>query len=1280
VKGEVMSEQIASVKAIFDRALEIESAADRQAFLEKACAGDAELRRKVEGLLRAYEQAGEFVQGPAPALGATADAPPPAAEGPGTRVGHYKLLQQIGEGGMGTVWMAEQTEPVRRRVALKLIKPGLDSAQVIARFEAERQALALMDHENIARVLDAGTTAQGRPYFVMELVHGIPLTKYCDEAQLSVRERLGLFVPVCRAVQHAHQKGIIHRDLKPSNILVTLHDGRPVPKIIDFGVAKATEQRLTDRTLFTHYGAIVGTPEYMAPEQAEMSGLGVDTRSDVYSLGVLLYELLTGSTPLERSRLKRAALDEVLRLIREEEPPRPSTRLSRSGEALATISARRRAEPAKLAGVLRGELDWIVMKCLEKDRTRRYETANGLARDVERYLTDEPVEACPPSAGYRLRKFARKYRTALATTVAFAALLVAGTAFSAWQAVRATLAEHEANDARQAEAERARQQAEAERQQAAQQAQRSQGINDALTQAATLQAQARAAGGPKAQALAARARGLAQRARALLEGGPVEPALAARVQALLGDLDQEERDRQLLADLEAAGLAQAVTNDQHTRYARERAVPLFREAIGAYGLPAGQGEAGGVAARIKGRPVEVREALLGALDEWVALAEDPQFGVEEPHLAWLRAVLAAAEPDGWGKQFREAAALKDPAKRRAALEGLADRADVDHLSARALARLGVRLKQAGAAASAVRLLRRAQARYPADFWVNHGLGNALDALRPPEPSEAGRYLTAAVALRPDSAVAHVNLGLALQRQGRLDQAVAEYRKALALAPKLLSAHNNLGLALVAQGKLDEAIAELHRAIELNPKFAGVHTNLGLALERQGKLNEAAAAYRRAIELDARYAVPHVNLGLTLAQQGKPGEAVAEFRRAIEIDPSYAEPHAHLGYALSQQGKLEEAAAECRRAITLDPRLALGHANLGKVLREQNKLDEAVAAHRQALTLEPNNSMTHNNLGVALFRQGKLGEATAEWRRAIALDPKSAPAHANFGDALRQQGQLEEALAECRRAVALDPKPAPSHGTLGLVLFLLGEVDEAAAAFRRALELDAKYPQAQAGLALALMTQGRLVEARAGFRRLQDLVHPGHPLQSIASRQPGECERLLALERKLPDVLAGKEQPAGASERLGYAWLCDCKGLHAEAARRYAEVFTGEQKWSDDLRAGYRYDAARAAAQAGCGKGEDAAKLDEEGRARWRRKARTWLRSDMARRAQLLAGGTPLERRDALQNLYRWRHDPALAGLREAAELARLPAAEQEVCRRLWGEVAVLLRKAGGSRP
>jgi serine/threonine protein kinase/tetratricopeptide (TPR) repeat protein len=429
------------VKSVFGKAIELTSPADRVAYLDRVCGSDPALRGEVEGLLAALQRAGRFMSHPAVS---PSDAEAPESdEAIGTVIGAYTLVEKLGEGGMGAVYLAEQERPVKRRVALKLIKSGVGSPQAVARFDLERQTLALMDHPNIAQVLDAGTTrplrgaaddtpfpdAYGRSYVVMELVNGIPITRFCDQERMTLRERLELFLPVCHAVQHAHQKGIIHRDLKPSNVLIAQYDGRPAPKVIDFGVAKAVGSTLSERVKLTEVGVLVGTLEYMAPEQAELNNLDVDTRADIYSLGVLLYELLTGSPPFTSQQLRDGGFAEMLRLIKEVEPPKPSTRVSSSDE-LASIAATRRVEPKSLARLLTGELDWIVMKCLEKERGRRYETAEALATDIGRYLADEPVSAGPPSTGYRVRKFVRRYRKPLAVVAAFLLLLMASTIVS----------------------------------------------------------------------------------------------------------------------------------------------------------------------------------------------------------------------------------------------------------------------------------------------------------------------------------------------------------------------------------------------------------------------------------------------------------------------------------------------------------------------------------------------------------------------------------------------------------------------------------------------------------------------------------------------------------------------------------------------------------------------------------------------------------------------------------------------------------------------------------
>jgi tetratricopeptide (TPR) repeat protein len=1123
------------------------------AYIARACGPDGQMQRYVAHLLEVHRQAGTFLERPAPGVSVTGPlvAPPRSgaavmpAEGPGTQIGPYQLLEKVGEGGMGMVFVAQQRQPVRRKVALKVIKPGMDSRAVIARFEAERQALALMDHTHIAKVLDGGTTASGRPYFVMELVEGVPLTDFCDRERLAPRERLGLFGSVCRAVQHAHQKGIIHRDLKPSNVLVARQDGVPVVKVIDFGLAKALEQRLTDKTLVTGLTQVVGTPLYMSPEQAEPGGLDIDTRSDIYSLGVLLYELLTGTTPVEQERLSQASFEELRRIIREEEPPRPSTRISTLGPAAVTLSEQRRTDPKQLGQLLRGELDWVVMKCLEKDRTRRYETADALAKDVERYLADEPVEACPPSATYRLGKFLRKHRRPLLTAAAFLVLLLGAGVLVGWQAVREAEAEQE-REVREARGERDR---------ALEQAKRAAAVRDALDRVRALREEARQAHDSSKWA---RAREQAQRALALVESGPADAALAVQVKQVQDELEEEEKDRRFVADLEAARLAQGETAAGQNRFANERAIPLYRKAFRAYGLPVGEADPAAAAARLRDRPLEVRQAVSAVLDDWLDLAANPALQIREPHRGWLRALAAAELDGGQMRELRAAAREPDPTRRRATLERLARAADLGRWPPVKVQWLARRLEAAQATPSAVLLLRRAWRQYPADFWVNSELGNLLWLGQPPHLEEAVRHLTAAVALRPDSPGAHLNLGGALEAEGQFDEAIACFRRALDMDPAYAMAHHNLAVALKGKGRLEQAIACFRRAIELDPNMALGHYHLGEMLAAKGRRDEAIACYRRAIDLNPKMVEGHVNLGLALYSSGRLDEAIACFRRAIELDPKNADAPINLSGALLGKGRLDEAIAYARRAIKLAPKNVEAHCNLGAALAEKGRLDQAIVCYRRALKLGPNHPETLRNLGMALQQKGRLDDAIACYRRAVERGPKSFVAHYNLGVAFQKMARLDEAITCFRRAVELDPKHAGAHIGLGVALHDKGRLDEAVACFRRALKLDSKSFRAHYNLGVALQDKGRLDEAIACFRRAIEIdpkYASAHDNLGIALDAKGRTDEAIACYRR---AIALDPKMPKAHNNLGAA-LSD-KGQLDEAIACYHRAIALDPKY------------------------------------------------------------------------------------------------------------------------
>jgi serine/threonine protein kinase/tetratricopeptide (TPR) repeat protein len=861
------------IEHIFWDAAQIASADKRDAYLARACSEDAEMRRRVEQLLRARAMSGSFLECPPPPLAATAEYRP-LREGPGAVIGPYKLLEQIGEGGFGVVFMAEQQRPVSRKVALKILKPGMDSRQVVARFEAERQALALMDHPNIARIFDAGQADSGLPYFVMELVKGVAITDFCDRGNLAVPERLRLFIAACQAVQHAHQKGIIHRDIKPSNVLVTLHDGTPVVKVIDFGIAKAIGQRLTDKTLVTGFAQMIGTPLYMSPEQAALSGLDVDTRSDVYALGVLLYELLTGTPPFDEERLRGAGFDEVRRIIREEEPPRPSARISTLGQAATLVSASRRSDPARLGQLCRGELDWIVMKALEKDRNRRYETVSDLAADVHRHLRHELVQACPPSALYRLRTLARKHRARLGVAAALLlSLLVAGGG-AAWamrdRAARAAAAEAE--------------------------------VRRALDEAATLLSH-----GKWPEALAA-----ARRAEGLLAGGG-DARLRNRVDEMKKDVEMVLRLERLRFP-DASGPAEGAYDEAA---ADARIAQAFRE----YGIDVEALDPVEAGRRVRSRPIRLELAM--ALDHWVKVRTPIPEATRKATgkiRKRLREAARAADPDAWRNQLRDA--LID--RRPEVLVRLAAKAKIDRLPLQSLSLMGWALETAGASEQATAILRQAQRKYPDDFWINFQLAWCLDHRRhagPAQKEEAIRFYTVARALRPRNVPAHLFLGRALGGRGHFEEAAAVYRTAAELDPDEAGHHYCLALAQLATGDeagyrktcaalLDRfaqaekpeaanwaawtsvlrqdalsdpegAVALAEAALRGEPSSVKYANTLGAALYRAGRLdeavrrlNEAQAGLQKAAQKPPPYSPAYTSFFLAMAhhRMGRPGEA------------------------------------------------------------------------------------------------------------------------------------------------------------------------------------------------------------------------------------------------------------------------------------------------------------------------------------------------------------------------------------------------------------------------
>jgi tetratricopeptide (TPR) repeat protein len=1054
-------------EAVFFAALEKVDPAERAAYLNAACGADVELRRRVDRLLEAHPQVGSFLREgaadvPAPLVakgpglrgGASVDLPL-VSERAGTVIGSYKLLEQIGEGGFGVVFLAEQTEPVRRKVALKVLKPGMDTRQVVARFEAERQALALMDHPHIAHILDGGETALGRPYFVMELVRGAPITEFCDLGQLPVRQRLQLFLHVCQAVQHAHQKGVIHRDLKPSNVLVTLQDGTALVKVIDFGIAKALGQQLTDRTVFTGFAQLIGTPLYMSPEQAALSNVDVDTRSDIYSLGVLLYELLTGTTPFDKERLKALGYGEMLRIICEEDPPRPSTRLAESKDTLASISAQRQTEPKRLTKLVRGELDWIVMKALEKDRNRRYESASAFAQDVQRYLADEPVQACPPSAWYRFRKFARRNRAAMLLTVAaMAFLVVAGAGIWSWQH-QETL--RSAEQGFHTELTR-------------------RGVESSLEQLKELQRRA-----------------MWQQAEKLLDqaelqlGPQGDPALRDK-------LAQTRRDTAFIKRLDEIRLQKSVIVEGKLNGAG--AVPRYRRAFLDNGLDMVSGAPAELAARLNASAV--RDYLLAALDDW-AMVEDAN------NRQRILTITAAVTGQAWRGQ------LSDLGEDGVGLAQVYDAIPEKERTPAIICAVAIRLE--GLIQDGIGRLEQGLRQYRGDFWLHFSLGHqqqlkdrpdaaigayrAALALRPgtsavlnnlgtvlyakKEYDAASAELQEAIRLDPNWAPPHNNLGNVLYDKKEYDAASAQYKAAIRLDPTLAPPHYGLGNVLRDKKEYDAASAELQEASRLDPSWAQPHYGLGNVLGDKKEYDAASAELQEAIRLNPNWAPPHHGLGTVLFDKKEYDAASAKFKEASRLDPKLAQPHNGLGTVLYAKKEYDAAIAEYKEAIRLDPRGAFPHCGLGNVLRAKEEYDAAIAEYKEAIRLDPSWAPPHNGLGNVLGDKEEYDAAIAEYKEAIRLDPTLAPPHNNLGNVLYAKKEYDAASAQYKAAIRLDPTLAPPHYGLGNVLYAKKEYDAASAEFQEAIRLDPNYAQPHNGLGTVLYARKEYDAASAEFQ-------------------------------------------------------------------------------------------------------------------------------------------------------------------------------------------------------
>ncbi len=1028
-------------KSIFGEAIALGSPEERTAFLARVCAGDTALRAEVESLLEALARAnGVFPRRPSPSHRLANGSEQENSEGKrsgirlrveavGSRIGPYKLVEQLGEGGMGLVFVAEQQEPMRRRVALKVIKPGMDTRQVIARFEAERQALALMDHPNIARVLDAGATESGRPFFVMELVNGVALADYCDQQRLTIRRRLDLFLSVCHAVQHAHQKGIIHRDLKPSNVMVGVDGVNPSVKVIDFGIAKATGQQLTDKTLFTAVAQMLGTPQYMSPEQAGLNSLDVDTRTDIYSLGVLLYELLTGTTPFEPATLRKAGFDKMLRIVREQEPPSPSSRLGAfTVDELSSVSLCREIDARKLKQELRGELDWIVMKALEKDRDRRYESASALAADIERFLRDDPVLASPPSTSYRLRKFVRRNRNRLTG----AGLLTGVCLFTVYLIANSYW--HAAGRMRET----------------------SQDVNESL-------AGARAAFEAGDLVLAGRRAGEA-RARLGTESAGL-PSAALEIDRLQKRIGGREaalaRLRQFLAMATESQEKMAYRQEEGGDSLAVEALDLYEVLKTTDWLSRVQASSSLTAQEVQ----QIRETAYVTLvsladfhSRWPGLREDPV--ALKRGLSLLERALAFHEPT---RAFYFA---RKQCHRRLGNDDAAE-ADLESFKAASAQTAwdyylpGHTAGWEGDLEEAMRGYHAALALQPNHYNSLFFLGDRLGTDQIHRWPEAIAFMTACIALRPDHVYAHLSRASYHQKLGHCDEAEAGYTASIA----------------IAQNEEDRFSAYAYRW-----RFYRSAKRTTLAEQDWDSLLKSIRKMRNASRQSSSVAARARNFGDSLRDNlGNTDLAMVIHREAIHLAPHDPWNHIQLAYDLYAKDRRNEAEAAFREGLSLNPTLAgEAHSRLYSLFREREHLTAAIAAYRET-TRQAATSAQFATLGALLVENGELLEAVSSYREAIRARPGIASNWISLAEIYKKLGNLEQTIASYQAAARLETKNVSLQVALGATYREGGAIDSAIACFREAVRQQPNHRWAQVGLNLSLLHKGDVRAAIAAGR-------------------------------------------------------------------------------------------------------------------------------------------------------------------------------------------------------